>query len=304
MSDTPTEGYPKPSQMLRVAMAAERRLAKAARMGAARRGPAVRQEELQLRSTVGYQLSAAVHRVEALQGRLPAVVLCPGIDDDGGVFKGLLAPISADEVARLGFVALRFDPAGRGQSWGEEDFGGPEHQDDVAACVRYLATRPDVDPQRIGILCISLGVGMGVGAASLPDLPVAWVLDWEGPCDREIITSGGTRMAPAAGHTLEDDLYWFPREAVRHVGKLRCPYVRLQAERDHAQPGETRHAMRMMHAAAQGQAAGTLPWFQINDHPRNEAPPRPQWLYGGVRASNRAILRKLKVLAAERLIPR
>ena len=251
-----------------------------------------------MRSTVGYQLQAALHRPAKLSPgqRLPAVVLCPGIDDDGGVFASLLAPVSADEVARLGAIALRFDPAGRGKSWGEEDYGGPEHQDDVASCVRYLAGRPDVDSRRIGIVCISLGVGMGVGAAAMPDLPVAWLIDWEGPCDREIITAGGARMAPAAGHTLDDEVYWQPREAVRQVGKLRCPYVRLQAERDHAQPGETRHATRMVHAAALGKKEGRLPWFQINDHPRDEDPARPHWLPPGTVAANRAILRKIKVL--------
>lgn len=290
------QGRPLPSQGYRLGMAFERRAARLARQLAARKGGPVQRDALRLRSTVGYQLQAAVHRPADARGRLPGVVLCPGINDDGSVFASLLAPVSADEVARLGAVALRFDPAGRGESWGEEDYGGPEHQDDVATCVRYLQGRPDVDPARVGILCVSLGVSMGVGAAVQPDLDVAWVLDWEGPCDREIITAGGARMAPAAGHTLDDEVYWQPREAARHVGRLRCPYVRLQAELDHAQPGETRHAMRMLHAAAEGHAAGRLPWFQINDHPRDLVPPRPHWLRPGTLAANRAIQRKLRVL--------
>lgn len=298
MSDAPPPALPPPGRFQRLAMAAERRLARASRQARARRGPPVVQEELSLLSTVGYRLAATVHRPETAEGRLPAVVLCPGIDDPGEVFAGLLAPVNADEVARLGVVALRFDPAGRGRSWGEEDFGGPEHQDDVNTMLRYLVGRPDVDPARVGICCISLGLSMGLGAAASGEVPVAWLLDWEGPCDREIITAGGTKLAPAAGHTLEDDLYWHPREAVRHVGRLRCAYVRLQAEFDHAQPGETRHATRMLHAAARARAEGALPWFQINDHPRDEVPPRPNWLRPGNREANRAILRKIEVLAA------
>lgn len=301
MSDAPQPGRARPSQRLRMAVALERRLAKALRLLAARRGEPVQQVELRLRSAVGYQLHCTVHRpTNARPGRLPAVVLCPGINDDGDVFDSLLAPISADEVARLGCVVLRFDPAGRGQSWGEEDYGGPEHQDDVATALRYLASLDEVDPSRVGIVCVSLGVSMGIGAAAHGDTPVAWVLDWEGPCDREIITAGGARMAPAAGHTLGDDVYWLPREAVRNMPHLRCAYVRLQAELDHAQPGETRHATRMLHAAAQAHAAGHIPWFQINDHPRNEVPPRPNWLRPGTLAANRAILRKLRVLTAGR----
>ena len=82
-------------------------------------------------------------------------MLCPGIDDPGGVFDSLNCPITADEVARAGFVALRFDPAGRGESWGEEDYGGPEHQDNVEQALRYLAGLDSVDEKRIGIVSIS-----------------------------------------------------------------------------------------------------------------------------------------------------
>ena len=99
-------------------------------------------------------------------------------------------------------------------------------------------------------------------------------------------------MAPAMGHSLEDEDYWEPREAARHVERLSCPYLRLQAESDHAQPGELRHALRML----QGAQRGALPWFQINDHPRGQLPPRVRWIANGQLAANRAILQKLRGL--------
>jgi len=203
-----------------------------------------------------------------------------------------MAPITADEVARLGCVVLYFDPAGRGKSWGEEDFGGPEHQDNVSCALQYLASRPDVDASRLGVVAISLGVSMAVGALAQTDIPVSWLIDWEGPCDREIITAGGTIMAPANGHSLDDEVYWQPREAVRHVAKLSCGYLRIQAARDHAQPGETRHAMRMMRAVSRG----NLPWFQINDHARGVAPDRPVWSNSGRLPTNHMLLRKIQEL--------
>ena len=288
---------PLSAERLRAALS--RRIALAVRAARARRGPAVTVERLVLHSTAGYKLDAWVHRVEGGPARKPALILCPGIDDGAAVFEGYKAPINADEAARLGYIALRFDPAGRGQSWGEEDYGGPEHQDDVATLVRLLAARPDVDPARIGLVAISLGVAMAVGAAAQHGAPVAWVLDWEGPSDREIITAGGARMAPAAGHANHDEVYWRPREAVRHVGALPCAYLRLQAERDHAQPGELRHVHRMMHAAREG----ALPWLQLNDHPRGEVPPRPSWIPDGPLAAHRALHRKLASLRAERRRP-
>ena len=254
-----------------------------------------------LHSTVGYQLHGWIHRCETAGTTpnlpRPAIVLCPGIDDGADSFVGTSNPVSADEIARLGFVVARFDPAGRGKSWGNEDFGGQEHQDNVATIVKTLAARPDVDQQRIGLLAISLGIGMAVGAAALPSIGVAWILDWEGPCDREIITAGGTMMVPAAGHRLDDNAYWHPREAVRTVGQLRCAYVRIQAKQDHAQPGETRHAMRMIRAAD----SGDLPWFQLNNHARGEIPKNPQWIPNGRLSANQAILKKLKQLRHESL---
>ena len=117
-------------------------------------------------------------------------------------------------------------------------------------------------------------------------------MDWEGPCDREIITSGGTMLVPAAGHSLDDEAWWRPREAVLGVGSVRCGYVRLQALPDHAQPQETRHAHRMLCAARKG----TAPWVQVNDHPRGQVPERPLWARGGPLAANALILRKLAAL--------
>ena len=284
----------------RLVRAAERRIARFVRRARDRRGAPVKVEALSLRSTVGYKIDAWIHQVEDPLGpRKPGLVLCPGIDDDSRVFLGSRgAPIGADEAARLGFVVLRFDPAGRGESWGEEDHGGPEHQDEVARAVHYLAARPEVDPGRVGVLAISLGVAMGVGGVALRGAPAAWVVDWEGPCDREIITAGGTRMDPAGGHAMTDEVYWRPREAVRHVGAMRAGYLRIQAEVDHAQPGELRHAMRMIEAAADGD----LPWFQLNDHPRGELPALPRWVGRGSLAANRALRQALRGLRDERRV--
>jgi hypothetical protein len=219
-------------------------------------------------------------------------VISPAIHQGSAALLGNAAVVSAAEIARLGFAVLVHDPAGRGDSWGEEDFGGPEHQDDLRVAIRALAARPDVSGQ-VGVVALSLGLAAAAGAlARWPELPVPWLLDWEGPCDREIITAGGTRMVPAGGHSLDDDAWWQPREAVAHARALRCGYVRLQAFPDHAQPDELRHARRMLEAARSGSAA----WWQLNDHPRGSLPDRPDWLEGGPLAANRAILRKIATL--------
>lgn len=274
--------------------AAERRAARAVRRARAARGAPIEQTPIELVSTVGYRLAATVHRQRGARPG-PGVVLCPGIDDGQAIFSTEHAPVRADEIARLGCTVLTFDPAGRGESWGVEDFGGPEHQDNVCCAVEALAAQPSVDGSRVGIVAISLGIAMATGAAAGahgPRARIDWLVDWEGPSDREIITAGGAKMAPAMGHKLDDEVYWQPREAARHVGQLQCGYLRLQSRSDHAQPGELRHAERMIAAAAQGQ----LPWFQLNQHPPGEVQERPEWLRPGQLAANRAILRAVAEL--------
>jgi hypothetical protein len=253
----------------------------------------VQVETLELHSTVGYRLGARVVR-PSVGTAWPGLVVSPAIHQGVAALSGGAAVVSASELARLGFVVLLHDPAGRGESWGEEDFGGAEHQDDLRVSIRALAARPECTG-RVGVLSLSLGLAAAAGTlARWPELPVDWLLDWEGPCDREIITAGGTRMAPAAGHTLADETWWPPREAVTRVGMLQCGYVRLQAFPDHAQPEELRHARRMMQAARGGSPA----WSQLNDHPRDSLPDRPAWIAGGPVSANRAILRKLETLRA------
>lgn len=244
-------------------------------------------EAVPFTSAVGYRIAAWLH-LPAGHGPFPAVVLCPDRRDGASALTVTgESPVTADEIAALGVACLRFDPAGRGESWGEEDDGGPEHQDEVAAAVRLLAARSDIDAARIGLVGLGAGSVMAIGAAALAGAPVAWVLDWEGPSDRELNGLGG--HPPAA----DDDTFWTPRSPVEHIGSLPCGYVRLQSEQDHGRPDEVRHALRMGAAAA----AGTLPWFQINDHPRGRAPHRPRWLLPGWAMATRALKRKIADLS-------
>ena len=157
----------------------------------------------------------------------------------------------------------------------------------LLAALEWLSQHRSVDPENLGVLSISLGIGMACGAlASATEHGAKWLVDWEGPSDREIITSGQTIMTPALGHSMSDDVYWHPREAVRHVGDLPCGYWRVQAQPDHAQAEDVRHSIRMVEAAN----AGTLPWFKLNHHPRNQLPDSPKYFDGGRMAANRALL--------------
>ena len=73
-------------------------------------------------------------------------------------------------LARHGFGVLMIDARGHGDSAGRAmDFGW--HGDaDIAAATGYLADRPDVDRQRIGVVGMSMGGEEALGATATNDL--------------------------------------------------------------------------------------------------------------------------------------
>ncbi len=88
-------------------------------------------------------------------GPFPAVVLGHG---SGRLTRQDLAWF-ASQWTRLGFAALRFDKRGVGESTGTYVFVGtrdspevfPQLASDIVAGVRFLRTRPEIDPKRIGL---------------------------------------------------------------------------------------------------------------------------------------------------------
>lgn len=63
----------------------------------------------------------------------------------------------ADFLVRAGYSVLTYDMRARGDSGGDAITLGALEQDDLVSVIDYLAGRPDVDPDRIGALGVSLG---------------------------------------------------------------------------------------------------------------------------------------------------
>ena len=94
-------------------------------------------------------------------GPHPAAVMITGSgpqDRDETIFGHKPFFVIADDLARRGIAVLRFDDRGTGDSTG--DFGAATSADfaaDVRAALRFLGTRSDVDPARIGLIGHSEG---------------------------------------------------------------------------------------------------------------------------------------------------
>ncbi len=218
--------------------------------------------------TSGVKLYVAIYAPKNASGKLPAVVLVPGGTGDSAGFTQINPRGVSDvgEFNNAGFVAIVFDPDGRGKSAGKEDYNGHIHQDGLAAVVRYAATLANVDAKQIGVLTYSYGITMGSGVlARYSDLLAKYLIDWEGPADRNDTTvdcRGGGRIA---FQPCSDSAFWSEREALTFIAKVRVPYQRVQSEEDHVQPDNS-HAVNMINAAVKGGVS----WVRLNDYPANQ----------------------------------
>src|SRR5215208_575836 len=93
------------------------------------------------------------------KGPFPAIVAGHG---SGRTTRDQLTWLSS-RFTELGFAVLRFDKRGVGESTGTYVFVGtkdspevfPQLASDIVAGVRFLRTRPEIDPRRIGLAGMS-----------------------------------------------------------------------------------------------------------------------------------------------------
>jgi pimeloyl-ACP methyl ester carboxylesterase len=118
----------------------------------------------------GFNLGATLTRPASGTGRLPAVILVPGsgVGDRDGVVSGVptlgqLAGVIAD----AGFIAVRFDKRGYGQSGGRAESATlNDFAEDAISVMKWLSARRDVDNKRIAIMGHSEGAWVALLAAA------------------------------------------------------------------------------------------------------------------------------------------
>ncbi len=197
---------------------------------------------------------------------LPTLVLVPGGTGDSSHFTD--DPRRVQGLLDAGFALVVFDPDGRGNSEGEENQNGYAHQDGLAAIIEYAAALPEVDAEHIGLVSYSYGVTMATGVlARHPGLPIRFLIDWEGPANRN--DTGGCdedKTGHLTGHPCDDEDFWGEREASNFALYLQVPYQRLQSESDHAQPDNDHALLMIANATAEEYGGhGQASWTRLND---------------------------------------
>jgi len=121
----------------------------------------------------GLRLSGVLHVPEGVRGRRPAFLVLHGFGsnkDSGGTVA------TARLYAGLGYVTLRFDMRGCGES---EGVRGRviclEQVEDTRNALAFLATRPEVDSRRIAVSGQSFGAAVAIYAAGVDERIAACV---------------------------------------------------------------------------------------------------------------------------------
>jgi pimeloyl-ACP methyl ester carboxylesterase len=149
---------------------------------ATRRVPISRPNDEQARiAGNGFVLAGTVSKPAAVAAaRLPAVLLVGGsgqTDRDEVAFGIPIFGQLADAFAEAGFIVLRYDKRGVGQSGGRVEAATlDDFADDVRAAVRFLANRRDVDSRRIAVIGHGEGGSVAMLAAAKEDRIGALVL--------------------------------------------------------------------------------------------------------------------------------
>lgn len=179
----------------------------------------------------GLKLAGVVHLPPDLQPgeRRPAIMVLHGF---GGSKDGAGAIIQCDEFARRGYVALRFDYRGCGESEGEHGWIICMDQvSDTSNALTYMAGRPDVEPDRIGVIGSSFGGAVGIYTAGV-DQRVAAVISCGGWGDGER-KFRGQHPAPEAWQHFQDILEEGPRHRERTGESLMVPRYDIVPIPDH-----------------------------------------------------------------------
>lgn len=222
--------------------------------------------------TSGANLAVYVSTPTTGTGPWPTLVVVPG-----GFQAGMqnMPPDRQTPYLETGFALVVWDPDGRGNSTGTEDRGGAIHQDGLKAVIDWAKKDSRVDPNRLGVMTFSFGITIGAGTlARFQDTGAKFLLDWEGPANRNYTHGCGTQQTgqPETNDAIEagwgectDDVYWQFREGSTSIKNVTVPYLRVQFQKDHVQPTH-QHAVDMMVAAQSGGNA----WTRINDEPVNK----------------------------------
>ena len=125
----------------------------------------VNHSKITFHNRYGITLAADLYVPKDATGKLPAIAACGPF----GAVKEQVSGRYAQTLAERGFLTIAFDPSFTGESGGQPRYvASPDiNTEDFCAAIDYLSTRPDVNPEQVGILGVCGWGGFAVNAAAI-----------------------------------------------------------------------------------------------------------------------------------------
>jgi dienelactone hydrolase len=184
--------------------------------------------QVKVPGTDGLMLPATLYSPRGCSAeRKPAIVLLHGWLDEGA--KDAMLEGYADLFAEQGYVVLV--PLMRGWGGGQNDCGLSQPADTVRM-IEWLASRPGVDPDRVGIVGFSFGGQVALLAGALTHR-VRAIVSYYGPTDLVKLKVWAMSCEP--------DLK--KRSPVSVAGQIKAPVLLIQGDADTTVPPEQAEEM-------------------------------------------------------------
>lgn len=179
-------------------------------------------------------------------GRAPCMICFDGFD----VMKETLYSRVRNDFRLRGIAILFVDHPGVGEALRLRNLTArPDTEVPAAACVDYLETRTEVDPERIGIMANSMGGYYAPRAAAFEKrlkCCVAWGAFWSFASVQEHRSGGDTRHASVpdfqrmwvSGKDTPEEAHEFFRQFTLEgvADKITCPFLIVHGENDRQVP--------------------------------------------------------------------
>lgn len=125
----------------------------------------VNHSKITFHNRYGITLAADLYEPKNTEGKLPAIAVAGPF----GAVKEQSSGLYAQTMAERGFITIAFDPSFTGESGGAPRYvASPDiNTEDFSAAVDFLATKDNVDAERIGIIGICGWGGMALNVAAM-----------------------------------------------------------------------------------------------------------------------------------------
>lgn len=176
-------------------------------------------------------LEGVVSAPEGIAGRLPGVLLCAPEPHLGGTMESPVVQSLVQGLDARGYVTLRFNYRGVGESQGGYSLGVGEVED-ARAALKVLRGWPGVDRRRVGLVGYSFGAGIAVRVA-LRERAVRATVAVSPPLTLPPVGIQTVQGLSALRRPLlvligERDGLTPPRQLAEWVERLRVPTIRFE----------------------------------------------------------------------------